>query len=641
MRVVRMGGVVYHRRCMNIPSGQADSPRVAAPGHIVMRAWPWAAAVASGGLLTLCLEPWNQAWLCWLALTPLLAALWSTGGGGAGEPQPRPGEAAARPRTRFPRFVREPWARAFALGYIAGLVFFWGAFSWLWQVTGPGWFLLGPYMACYFAVWGVFMATVAKPRWRGTLGSMPWPANRSSFAAAAGIANVPASPFLRSRWNLWVALLGASAWVALEWVRGWLLSGFGWNELGVSLHANIALIQIAEWTGVGGLSFLAAFVNIIAIATVYRFAAEIRTHKIRPHFDFTLTLAGLLMVFSFGLSVLQKNRRAAAEPGATAPLRVAAVQANIPQSDNWAPAWQAVSFKSLRELSATAIATRPDLLLWPEAATPRGVFGDKENYDFVMEIAAQAHTNFLLGTLDYDFGPDGRAQADYNAAIFLPKGGGDVQVYRKIHLVPFGEYVPYRHQFPPLAWLVGSQVPSDLTSGREAVDFETADPPVRLGPLICFEDTLGELTRQPVLLGAQLLITITNDAWFGRTAASHQHLAEATFRTVENRRPLVRCANNGVTAFLDSDGRVTQSLVMADGTVFGPGVLAGAIAVPLRPKLTFYTRHGEMFSVLCSDVAGLAALMMIWRRLRRLELRRRTRRQGASAPPSAPAEILP
>jgi apolipoprotein N-acyltransferase len=619
------------------PSGHADSPR----GNFLTHVWPWVAALASGGLLTLCLEPWNQAWLCWLALTPLLAALWSTGGAGAGGPAPRPEVTAALPRTRFPRFLREPWARAFALGYVAGLVFFWGAFSWLWQVTGPGWFLLGPYMACYFAAWGVFMATVARPRVRGTLVPVSvgaiWPANRPSFTASGDTA--PASPFLRSRWNLWIALLGACAWVALEWVRGWLLSGFGWNELGVSLHANVALIQIAEWTGVGGLSFLAAFVNIIAIATVYRFAAEIRTHKVRPHFDFTLTLAGLLMVFAFGLSTLQKNRRAAAEPGATAPLRVAAVQANIPQSDNWAPAWQAVSFKSLRELSATAIATRPDLLIWPEAATPRGVFGDKENYDFVMDIAARAHTNFLLGTLDYDFGPDGRAQADYNAAIFLPKGGGDVQVYRKIHLVPFGEYVPYRHEFPPLAWLVGSQVPSDLTSGRETVDFETADPPVRLGPLICFEDTIGELTRQPVLLGAQLLITITNDAWFGRTAASHQHLAEAAFRTVENRRPLVRCANNGVTAFLDSDGRVNRSLVMADGTVFGPGVLAGAIVVPLHPELTFYTRHGEMFSVLCADVAGLAALMMIWRRLRRLELRRRTRRNDGPVPPAAAAAL--
>jgi apolipoprotein N-acyltransferase len=613
-------------------SGPANSSRIFA------RAWPWAAAIASGGLLTLGLEPWNQAWLCWLALAPLLAAVWSIGN--------RETAAAARWK-RFPRFLREPWARAFALGYVAGLVFFWSAFYWLWQVTGPGWFLLAPYMACYFAVWGGFMATVAKPRGEASSvqtvrdGSDSRLGERSRGRGRQSRPDLVTSPFLRSRWNLWLAFLGATAWVALEWMRGWMLSGFGWNELGASLHGNLPLIQIAEWTGVGGVSFLVAFVNVIAVATVYRFAAEIRLHRLRPHFDFTLTLAGLLVVFSFGLRCLQTSRRGAARTGATAPLRVAAVQANIAQSDNWDPAWQAASFKSLRELTATALATKPDLLLWPEAATPRGLFGDPENFDFVMAIAARANCNFLLGTLDYDFGPDGHAQADYNAAVLLRKGGdargADAQVYRKIHLVPFGEYVPYRHQFPPLAWIVGSQVPGDLTGGTVPGVFETADPAVRLGPLICFEDTIGELTRQPVLLGAQLLITITNDAWFGRTAASHQHLAEATFRTVENRRPLVRCANNGVTAFLDSDGRVTQTLLMPDGTVFGPGVLSGEVAIPLHPALTYYTRHGEAFSVVCADIAGLAALFVAWRRLRNAEL---ARRSAARAEP-APAEALP
>jgi apolipoprotein N-acyltransferase len=626
---------------MITPSGPADPSRNSARDRFVTRAWPWAAAVLSGGLVTLCLEPWNQAWLCWVALTPLLAAVWSTG---RERVATDPAAAEGFLRRHWPLFLREPWARAFALGYVAGLVFFWTAFYWLWQVTGPGWFLLAPYMACYFAAWAVFMATAAKPRVRADPGSQG-PVGRATRTFGTSSSKSLPSPFLRSRWNLWTAFLGASAWVALEWMRGWLLSGFGWNDLGVSLHTNLPLIQIAAWTGVGGVSFLVVFSNVIALETVYRFAAEVRTHKIRPHFDFTLTLAGLLLVFSFGLRTMQTGRSDAAGPGATAPLRVAAVQANIAQSDNWEPAWQAASFKSLLELSNEAIATKPDLLIWPEAATPRGLFGDRENYQFVMGIAARANCNFLLGTLDYDFGPDGHAQADYNAAVLLPKGGGDAQVYRKIHLVPFGEYVPYRHAFPPLAWVVGNQVPSDLSPGTQPIVFETADPAVRLGPLICFEDTIGELTRQPVLLGAQLLITVTNDAWFGPTAASHQHLAEATFRTVENRRPLLRCANNGVTAFVDSEGRVTQWLRMADGTVFGPGVLAGEIAVPLHPALTFYTRHGEAFSVVCADIAGLAALIVAWLRLRKAELRRRARRTAAPAEPGAPGasyrEVLP
>ncbi len=607
---------------MTTQSGPAEFSRTPAGRSFALRAWPWLAALASGGLCTLCLEPWNQAWLCWFALTPLIAAVWSVN---SLDP------AVAPPKTRFPLFLREPWARGFALGYAAGLVFFWTAFYWLWEVTGPGWFLLAPYMACYFAIWGAFMATVGKPPARPPLPA-PMFFGQRGRNSLPDPASGPPSPFLRSRWNLWSAFLAAAAWVALEWMRSWMLSGFGWNDLGVGLHRIIPLIQIAEWTGVGGVSFLAAFVNVIAVATVLRFAAEIRTFKVRPHFDFTLTLAGLLLVFGFGVRTAISSRKEAAQPGATGRLRVAAVQPNIAQSEKWDPASQTAIFHALDELTAAALVTKPDLLLWPEASTPRGVFGDKENYDFVMGIARRANANFLLGTLDYDFGPDGRSQADYNAALLLPKGAGDAQVYRKIHLVPFGEYVPYRHDFPPLAWAVGGQVPSDFARGSEPVVFTTADPTVRLAPLICFEDTIGELARQPVLRGAQVLVNVTNDAWFGPTAASHQQLAEATFRCVENRRPLVRCANNGVTAFLDRDGRVTQALLMADGTVWGAGVLSGEIGVPLHPALTFYTRHGEVFSILCADVAGLAALLAIWRRLRKLELRRRTSRRQAAAP---------
>ena len=157
-----------------------------------------------------------------------------------------------------------------------------------------------------------------------------------------------------------------------------------------------------------------------------------------------------------------------------------------------------------------------------------------------------------------------------------------------------------------------------------------------LAPLICFEDTLGPLVREPVLRGAQLLVNITNDAWFQHTAASRQQLAEATFRAVENRRPLVRCANTGVTAFLDADGRITQTLRQPDGSIFGAGVLSGIVNVPVDPPLTFYTRHGEIFSVACALAAGLAAFLGGWRRLRHLELqRRRDRRSAAATNPAA------
>ena len=475
---------------------------------------------------------------------------------------------------------RDAWdARVRAGLRAAGLVFFWCAFYWLRQVTGVGWFILPFYMGLYYAVWGWFMATVARnpgprkpvatttPGWRRRPGRCSAPRNRRR------------TPRCCAR----VGTCGSRSWGRrCGW--GWngcaagCSPGFGWNDLGVGLHAIVPFLQIVPWTGVGGVSFLAAFVNVIAVATVLRFALEVRSHRIRPHFDFTLTIASLLLVFSYGIRAVRTSERDAAQPGESLTLRVAAVQADIAQTDKWDPAMEKPIRQTYQQLSEAAMAARPQLLLWPEAATPYGMFdGRSDTYAWVTGLARRAGCNLLFGSLDYDFGTDGHAQADYNAAMMLATGSDRPQVYRKIHLVPYGEYVPYRHSFPLFAWIVGDQVPGDFARGTEPGVFETNGPSVRLGPLICFEDTIGSVARQPVLRGAQLLVNITNDGWFGTTAANQQQLAESVFRAVENRRPLVRCANTGVTAFIDRDGRITQTLRMPDtGSVFGRGRADGA-----------------------------------------------------------------
>ncbi len=584
-----------------------------------LTAWPWLAALGSGLGLVLCLAPWDQEWLCWLALTPLVAAVWFA---------PDLTTAAGPPgrtwRARLSRWRQRRIVRCFLLGYVCGLVYIWGAFYWLRTVTVPGWFILGPYMACYPAVWSVFVGALASP---GTIPATP-PLRQTSHAGGLFVWNPPpasGSRLLRSRWNLWFAFLAAASWVGLEWVRGWMFSGFGWNDLGIALHANLPFIQIAEYTGVGGLSFLAAFVNVIVVATVARFVLEVRAHRIRPHFDFTLTVAALMLVFAFGIRTLRSSHAEGARAGASTPLRVAAIQAGIPQDEKWNPERVERIVRTYDELSATALATRPQLLLWPEAATPYGMFDSRgQTIEDVGKVVRAGGCNLLFGTLDYDFGPDGHAQADYNAAMMVAPGREHVQIYRKIHLVPYGEYVPYRKEFPPLAWIVGDQVPADFAFGTDPTVFETVNPELRVAPLICFEDTIGELARRPVLGGAQLLVNVTNDAWFQHTAASVQHLHEAVFRTVENRRPLVRCANTGVTAFVDRDGVITpQTILLPDGkTVFGQGILAGVVDVPMGTSLTFYTRHGEVFAMGCATVAGLAAFFAGWRRLRRVTIRR-------------------
>jgi apolipoprotein N-acyltransferase len=539
--------------------------------------WPWLAAICSGLLYTACFPPFNLTWLCWIALTPLIAAIWFSG-----------------------RESRLPWLRNLLLGYVAGLAFFWTALSWLTTVTVLGWFVLAFYMAIYFALWAWFCGLV---RPRGTkkqsVATTKWD---EMLAQARSAAAPPRSAWTKSTNNLLLAFVLAAAWTTQEWLRGWVFSGWGWNGLGVALHDNWPLIQIIEFTGVAGLSFMVAFANVILVTTVRRLILEARTHAPRPHFDLTLTMAAIVGVLTFGL-------RAGQVSTPTKPLRVAAVQSNVPQNQKFDPQFTRKIFDQFRRLSEIALRSNspPDLLVWPESSMPGPVLAEQENYRFVMNLAASAESDLLLGTIDEEKGDV------YNAALLVSDGGERVQVYRKLHLVPFGEYVPGRHRVPLLARIVGDQVPGDFKAGKEYTVFALTAGDVQVAPLICFEDTIGELTRQFVLPsetnpGANLLVDITNDGWFLHSAGSHQHLANAIFRCVETRRPMVRAANTGVTCFINQFGRVTQMLRDETGSTFTEGVLTGEIKVPTEHELTFYTRHGELFAKFCAVITLLAIL---------------------------------
>src|SRR5438874_6547312 len=544
----------------------------------IQAAWPWLAAICSGLLYTGCFAPFNLTWLCWIALTPLLAAIWFSG---------------AESRRR--------WLRNLILGYVAGLTFFWTAFSWLTTVTFPGWFVLEFYMAIYIALWAWFCGLLRPWAARAKSGETKWD---QMLAEARRTAVPQRSPWTRSTNNLLLALLLAAAWTTQEWLRGWVFSGFGWNGLGVALHANWPLVQIAEFTGVAGLSFMVAFANVILVTTARRLILEARTHTTRPHFDLTLTMAAIVGVLTFGL-------RASQVSPPTKPLRIAAVQSNVPQNQKFDPQFTKKIFDQFRRLSEIALRSSPlpDLLIWPESSMPGPVLAEQESYEFVMDLAASAESDLLLGTIDEE------NRDVYNAALLISDGGERMQVYRKVHLVPFGEYVPGRHWVPLLARIVGDQVPGDFSPGREYTVFSLTNSDVQVAPLICFEDTIGELVRQFVLFtetnpGANLLVDITNDGWFLHSAGSHQHLANAIFRCVETRRPMIRAANTGVTCFINEFGRVTQVLRDDTGSTFTEGVLTGEIKVPTEHELTFYTRHGELFAKVCAAITAVAALAM-------------------------------
>jgi apolipoprotein N-acyltransferase len=554
--------------------------------HTFARLWPWVAAVGSGLLCAACFAPFEQTWLCWFCLVPLLGAVWFSG---------------AR--------VKRRWLRNALLGYVAGLAFFWTAFSWLTTVTIPGWFLLQFYMALYFAFWS-WMAGLVRPG-EGTPNAepVPPPGKWDSMLSAAGRAPrpMPVSPWLRSTTNLALAFLLASVWVAMEWLRGWIFSGFPWNNLGVALHANWIIIQAAEFTGAAGLSFVVAFANVIALTTVRRLILEARWHVMRPHWDVNFTMLGIVALIAFGW-------HAARTPRDLRPIRIAAVQANIARAEKFDPQFQDKIFDQFTRLSAIALKSEQklDLLIWPESSMPGPVLQDAESYRFVTDFSASTKTDLLLGTIDEE---DGRA---YNAALLVSDAGRGVQVYRKVHLVPFGEYIPARHTVPLLARIIGDQVPGDFDAGHEYTVFRLTNPDVRVAPLICFEDTIGELTRRFVLPdhgqpGANLLANVTNDGWFLHSAASHQQLASAIFRCVETRRPLVRAANTGVTCFVNELGRVTQILKDDTGNTFMEGVLTGEVNVPIGGELTFYVRHGEWFAQGCTALTALLVIFVLGR----------------------------
>lgn len=531
---------------------------------ILQASWPYLAATVSGALATLAFPPYNQGWLVWVCLTPLITALWLS-----------PSSDNKKSATSLQRRA----LRGALMGFVFGLTHFASVFVWLTTVSVVGWAVFMPYLALYPAAWGAFVALVGSPSERQLTDGRP--------------------AILSSRSNLLLAARLALCWIGLEWLRGWLFSGFGWNGLGVALHRHILLLQVAEWGGVALISFQIVLVNAIAVMTVLRVAKEVGRTRIRPHFDFNITIALVVCGFAFGIHAVNKHEE-------TTPLRVAAVQPAIPQNQKWDEASEGFIHETLERLTDAAIASAPDLLLWPEAATPRPLFGDKETYLFARGIIERLPENsaFLLGTLD--FSKDG----DFNAAVCLRHDPQETGFYYKLHLVPFGEFIPFRQSFPLFAWVVGDLVPGDFQAGTQPVVFTLDDPPLRIAPLICFEDTLDRLVRQFTRLQPNLLVNLTNDGWFLESPASAQHLANAVFRCIEMRLPMVRCANTGITACIDATGRITHVLSDEHSGTFTSGVLLAKIDVPVAPRRTLFASAGNTFTVAALAVSLLSIITL-------------------------------
>jgi apolipoprotein N-acyltransferase len=351
--------------------------------------WPWAGAVVSGVLLALCYAPWNHAGLVWGALIPLVCAVWF-------------GRGTSRP---------------FFLGYTAGFIFFAATFHWIGALgklyeapilyTLP--LLLAAYLALYPAAWAWFVARVLAP-------------------------TREARRFPNSWLNLGAGVLAASAWAALEWVRGWMLSGFGWNGLGVALHRDLPMIQIAELTGTLGLSWLVAFANVMAVIVVRRIIGDFGPGFLsRIRWEFSLSVALVMLVFGYGVRKLMTWK-----PTVRSTASIAVIQPNVPQVQKFDPEFEDRVFDTLERLTLMAAATRPAIILWPESATPRGIYADQGTYDRVERLVHEAGAFFLIGSIDDEVQEDATLKAYNIAALLAPRAmeGGSGGPYRKIHLVP-------------------------------------------------------------------------------------------------------------------------------------------------------------------------------------------------------------
>lgn len=391
-------------------------------------------------------------------------------------------------------------------------------------------------------------------------------------------------------------LLLPALWVALEWLRGQALSGFPWGLLGYALTPCLPAIQIASITGIYGISFLVVLANLLLSLWMTRISARSLPLR-RPDLVALLLLVGVAV---WGERVV---RVAVREPAPSVP--VAIVQASVPQDQKWSASSARSILDKHERLTQEAAQGKPALVLWPESSSPfplatpsstdpRGARPNREYREKLESLTHGLGVTLLFGTVDYRR-EEGQVRPLNAAALVRPDGTWG-ETYAKIHLVPFGEYVPLPKLLSFVNRLAQGAI-GEFAPGRKPVVVSGGG--LQVGTAICYEMIFPELVRRFTARGATVLANLTNDAWFGTSAGPLQHFQMARVRAVENRRYVLRAANTGISAVIDPVGRVrTASRLMEER------VLRGQVAA--RTSLSFYVRHGDFFMILCAILAAAA-----------------------------------
>jgi apolipoprotein N-acyltransferase len=509
---------------------------------------PISAAFLSAILLLLAFPNFDQEYLIWVALAPLIIAI----------------------SGRHPVY-------ALLLSLMCGFFFYMGLFDWMFEVPAYNFVqhaIVSLYRGFFFGMYGLAFSLI--------------------FNRAGATAALVASPFI---------------WVSLEFLLSYMgFMSHPWELLAHSQYQNPSIIQIASFTGAYGVSFLIILINAAIAANFIflcsRYFKDIKSTPLAPAGSgiiFLVVASAFLTCFSlvYGKAAISKSVD-------KKEISIAVLQGNIEQVKKSDPKYTRFIMQTYTILTKEAAKAQPELIIWPEAATPGFILINESLKKQIASLVKEAKTHFLIGSSDFPKYAKERPRTlrSANTALFFSPQGEIIGQYLKIRLLPFGEYTPMRDTIP---WsVINIPVISSHFPGEEPTLFEVNG--VRFGVNICWEIVFADLFRKFVKDGAQFMVNLTNEAWFGKSAAPYQMLSMGVFRAVENRIYLIRSANTGVSCIIDPYGRIVDRLVNGTGQdIFIRGVTVSSV-VPMDSK-TIYTRYGDWFAWLC--IVCSAGFLMI------------------------------
>jgi len=425
--------------------------------------------------------------------------------------------------------------------------------------------------------------------------------------------------FVRKRFGVIVGLVSfVFLWVAYEYSHSLSEISFPWMAVGNSQAYDISRIQIAEYTSVYGLSFLILSFNAVAFVWI----VQTTTNRWRPLSSWSLSiLAALFFLYVIPWYYGSRAVLSYSQPAMQHPFKIGLIQPNIDPFEKWSEGSREDPFRE--QMSVHLNATRSfvpesvDLVLWCETAIPTRILLPahaiewrelKSSLDSIglPVLSGFPYTQFFdsadAPVTAHQIGNSRTYYEDYNSIMLINPHQPVREVYEKMKLVPFAERIPYAQAVPflitPLKWSVGI---SGWGLGMDTVLFVTrsrAGTEEHFAGIICYESAFPDFVRQFVERGAEFIVVLTNDSWWGNTSGAYQHIAFASLRAVENRRWVVQCANGGISAFVDPAGRIHQSTAM---------YTTDAISRVIEPRTgeTFYDRHGDLFAQLCAVLAFL------------------------------------